>query len=466
MIEDLQWADASTLDLLRALAVGLPARAALVRHGPDRSAGARDRALDDRRARPGRRPARGARPVRSPGSRAPGGRGDGHEPGIARRACRRRARRPVRRQPVPRPRAGRRRRRVDARAVRRGAGIAARHPRFGARRPRRRCPGRAPRRQPRSGADRRPGPRHPCSIARSRRSAARSGRRSKPACSTPGRGAAVGAPMAGPAAPRFRHAIQRDVLIERLGPGERRMLHGRYADALEAGDPDPSRASAIAQHRDAAGDDARSLPAHIAAMATAERAFAFDAAAAHGARAAALRVRVSRDGDGDAEAAVAPGALVARCAAGGRCAGIRRPRASCARARRRPRRARGGPPRPAALGALGVGRPCRRGEGARSRRRPPGRRARGIAARAAHRPAGGDAHGRAGSGPGAGARRHGGGDGARGRLAGGGGAGAGRSRAHAGDARARGRRHREPPRRRWPSRTPSAASTGRSWATP
>ena len=105
-------------------------------------------------------------------------------------------------------------------------------------------------------------------------------------------------------APRFRHAIQRDVLIERLGPGERRMLHGRYADALEAGDPDPSRASAIAQHRDAAGDDARSLPAHVAAMATAERAFAFDAAAAHGARAAALRVRVSRDGDGDSEAAV------------------------------------------------------------------------------------------------------------------------------------------------------------------
>ena len=111
-----------------------------------------------------------------------------------------------------------------------------------------------------------------------------------------------GSPAGGTGAPRFRHAIQRDVLIERLGPGERRMLHGRYADALEAGDPDPSRASAIAQHRDAAGDDARSLPAHVAAMAAAERAFAFDAAAAHGARAATLRVRLSRDGDGEAAA--------------------------------------------------------------------------------------------------------------------------------------------------------------------
>ena len=110
--------------------------------------------------------------------------------------------------------------------------------------------------------------------------------------------------MAGPARRGSATRSSATMLIERLGPGERRMLHGRYADALEAGVPDPSRASAIAQHRDAAGDDARSLPAHVAAMATAERAFAFDAAAAHGARAAALRVRVARDGDGDAEAAV------------------------------------------------------------------------------------------------------------------------------------------------------------------
>lgn len=95
-----------------------------------------------------------------------------------------------------------------------------------------------------------------------------------------------------PGAPAFRHAIQRDVLIEQLGPGERRMLHGRLADALAAGGRDPSRATAIALHRDAAGDDARSLVAHVEALEAAMRAFAFEAAARHAARAAELHGRV------------------------------------------------------------------------------------------------------------------------------------------------------------------------------
>jgi DNA-binding CsgD family transcriptional regulator len=95
-----------------------------------------------------------------------------------------------------------------------------------------------------------------------------------------------------PGAPAFRHALQRDVLLEQLGPGERRMLHGRFADALATGGRDPSRATAIAWHRDAAGDDARSLAAHVEAHEAAMQAFAFEAAARHAARAAELRGRV------------------------------------------------------------------------------------------------------------------------------------------------------------------------------
>ncbi len=65
------------------------------------------------------------------------------------------------------------------------------------------------------------------------------------AATSDGRGAAV---------PRFRHALQREILAAQLGPGERRALHGRFADALARDGVDPSRASAIALHRDAAGD--------------------------------------------------------------------------------------------------------------------------------------------------------------------------------------------------------------------
>ncbi len=89
--------------------------------------------------------------------------------------------------------------------------------------------------------------------------------------------------------PAFRHALQRDVLIEQLGPGERRQLHARFAEALAAGGQDPSRAGAIARHCDLAGDDARSLRANVAAFESAERAYAFEAAMRHAARAAELR---------------------------------------------------------------------------------------------------------------------------------------------------------------------------------
>ncbi len=94
-----------------------------------------------------------------------------------------------------------------------------------------------------------------------------------------------------PDGPAFRHSLQREVLLQQLGPGERRMLHGRFADALGRQGTDPSRATAIALHRDAAGDDRGSLEAHVRAFEVAERALAFEAAVRHAARAAELRSR-------------------------------------------------------------------------------------------------------------------------------------------------------------------------------
>ncbi len=95
---------------------------------------------------------------------------------------------------------------------------------------------------------------------------------------------------------RFRHALLRDVLAAQLGPGERRDLHRRLADALARasvagsadGSVDPARASSIAFHRDEAGDPAAALSAHETALGAAERAFAFDAAQRHARRAATL----------------------------------------------------------------------------------------------------------------------------------------------------------------------------------
>ena len=95
---------------------------------------------------------------------------------------------------------------------------------------------------------------------------------------------------------RFRHALLRDVLVAQLGPGERRDLHRRLADALARasaagsadGSVDPARASSIAFHRDEAGDPAAALSAHETALGAAERAFAFDAAQRHARRAATL----------------------------------------------------------------------------------------------------------------------------------------------------------------------------------
>ena len=115
------------------------------------------------------------------------------------------------------------------------------------------------------------------------------------AATSDGRGAVV---------PRFRHALQREILAAQLGPGERRALHGRFADALARDGVDPSRASAIALHRDAAGDLRLALAAHVAATAAADGSFAFAAAATHAVRAADLVSQLDTPG-GDTPDAIA-----------------------------------------------------------------------------------------------------------------------------------------------------------------
>ena len=96
----------------------------------------------------------------------------------------------------------------------------------------------------------------------------------------------------------FRHAMQAEVLLDQLGPGERRALHAAYADAL-AGARGPARATAAAWHRDAAGDAAGAFAAHVAASDATMTAAAFEAAWRHAARAAELRGQLAPDVEPD-----------------------------------------------------------------------------------------------------------------------------------------------------------------------
>jgi ATP/maltotriose-dependent transcriptional regulator MalT len=71
---------------------------------------------------------------------------------------------------------------------------------------------------------------------------------------------------AAPGVYRFRHALLQEVVYERLLPGERQALHRNLARALEAdpdlGPPDPARAAAeLADHWDRGGDGPRALAA-------------------------------------------------------------------------------------------------------------------------------------------------------------------------------------------------------------
>ena len=95
----------------------------------------------------------------------------------------------------------------------------------------------------------------------------------------------------------FRHALLREVIYDDLLPGERAELHLRLAQALEATlevtDPMPIRASAVAHHFNAAGDQPQALRTAVAAARTIERGGAPGAAAALFDRALALWPRVA-----------------------------------------------------------------------------------------------------------------------------------------------------------------------------
>ena len=133
----------------------------------------------------------------------------------------------------------------------------------------------------------------------------------------------------------FRHALQAEVLVDQLGSGERRAFHALFADAL-AGTMNPARATAAAWHRDGAGDPDRALAAHVAATEAAMTAAAFEAASRHATR-----------------AADAPRGAAERGRAGpARSRGVARH----GRLRRAPRRRPGGVSASRARGPLGAGR--------------------------------------------------------------------------------------------------------------
>ena len=94
-------------------------------------------------------------------------------------------------------------------------------------------------------------------------------------------------PAGGPDDPHvvFQHSLLREVIHGQLLPAERAAIHARYAAALEAraGEPGAVRsgsrpaptAADLAYHWDAAGDDARALPAMVDAARVAEAGYAY-----------------------------------------------------------------------------------------------------------------------------------------------------------------------------------------------
>ena len=101
----------------------------------------------------------------------------------------------------------------------------------------------------------------------------------------------------------FRHALVAEAVYSELLPGERVRLHAALAGALEAdletGGPPATRAARLAHHWSVAGDHPRALTASVQAAATAERVYAFAEAQLQLERVLALWDRVP-----DAEARV------------------------------------------------------------------------------------------------------------------------------------------------------------------
>ena len=80
---------------------------------------------------------------------------------------------------------------------------------------------------------------------------------------------------------RFRHEILRSLVAAQLLPGETRRVHAAYAQALAEGPPDHRNATEIASHWDAAGEPARALVAHLTAAHAAGAIYAYDEARRH-----------------------------------------------------------------------------------------------------------------------------------------------------------------------------------------
>ena len=119
--------------------------------------------------------------------------------------------------------------------------------------------------------------------------------RVRPATIGSGAGGVAPGAMTAAAAYAFHHALLREVVYEELLPGERRRLHSAFAEALanrgEVGGVPVSPAD-LAYHWDAAGDAGRAVSAVVDAAHASEAAYAFTEAARWYARALELWDRV------------------------------------------------------------------------------------------------------------------------------------------------------------------------------
>jgi adenylate cyclase len=98
---------------------------------------------------------------------------------------------------------------------------------------------------------------------------------------------------------RFGHALVQNYLYQQLSRGERRLLHGKVATALEScyGEQADAFAVQLAHHHDRAGDDDRALYYFSLAAENAQRVHANEEACAHYTRAIEAAKRVSADAE-------------------------------------------------------------------------------------------------------------------------------------------------------------------------
>ncbi|MEX1344257.1 MAG: AAA family ATPase [Candidatus Limnocylindrales bacterium] len=87
---------------------------------------------------------------------------------------------------------------------------------------------------------------------------------------------------------RFRHEVMRSLVASKLLPAEAAHIHAAFARALADEPPERQNATEIADHWDAAGDRERALVAHLAAGDRATETYAFESARAHYERALVL----------------------------------------------------------------------------------------------------------------------------------------------------------------------------------